>query len=169
MQPKRFRGKINIQKPRAPHYERAKILKFIEPVYFSEKLSKSPEELCRKPVEQLKKEKIANPLQQIIARDVLNWFKKSKLIALFHANPSNAEDKFNFAVALKKINMRYKICGRQTLSLALQNTPYEAVLEMYTSHNVIVFGQDENVTKLLKVVRKTPEVVLLGTSSLHTL
>lgn len=33
---KRFRGKINIQRPRAPHYERARVLAVTQPAYKSQ-------------------------------------------------------------------------------------------------------------------------------------
>lgn len=162
VQQKRFRGKINIQKPRAPHYERAKVMKFVEPFYFSEKRGKPLEELCGKVRQGWERKKIVNPLQQIIAREALNWFNNSRMIAFFHMNPFPTEERFNFAVALKKHNMHSKFYGKNTISMAVQDTPYQAVLTLFSSQNLIVFGQDAKVQALLKIIRKRPELVLMA-------
>lgn len=162
VQQKRFRGKINIQKPRAPHYERARVIELVKPIYFSEKRGKPLVELCRKG-NSTQKEKIINPMQQIIAREALNWFKNSRIIAFFHLNPFTMEEKFNLAVTLKKNNMHFKLYGRATMAMAVENTPYEAVLKLFGSQTLVIFGQDANVGKLLKIVKKRPEIVLMGT------
>ncbi|XP_020711247.2 39S ribosomal protein L10, mitochondrial [Athalia rosae] len=161
VQPKRFRGKINIQKPKPPHYERARVMKFVEPVYASWKRGKSLDELCKKP-DQVGFPKPDNPLERIIAREAYNWLSSSRMVAFFHLNPMTTDDRFKLAVALKKVNMYIKVYGRDTLAIAVENTPYKAILQLFISHNIIVFSPEPNVKQLLKIVRKVPSVVLMA-------
>lgn len=47
----RFRKRINIQRPAAPHYERAKVLKVCKPYYLNPREGMSLADLCEKPIE----------------------------------------------------------------------------------------------------------------------
>nr|CAD7568407.1 unnamed protein product [Timema californicum] len=128
LQTVRFRNRINIQRPRAPHYIRAK----------------------------------ENPFERLLAREILKWFNRSQMVAFFHRNPWTAEDQFKAYVALKKQDMHLKIYGRSTLKMAVENTRYEIVLKLFESHNLLVFSAEPQVGKLLKLLKKIPQLTLLA-------
>ncbi|XP_046737703.1 39S ribosomal protein L10, mitochondrial [Diprion similis] len=167
VQPKRFRGKINIQRPKAPHYKRAVVEKFVEPIYFNARWGKPLSELCANLQNQSAQdgvEKMAepHPMRRIIAREARNWFENSNMIAFCHANPFPGEEKFNFAVALKKQNMHFKVYGRPTIELALKDTPFPAVLPLFQSHSLTIFSPNTDIRTLLKLLQKRSELVLMA-------
>nr|CAD7458907.1 unnamed protein product [Timema tahoe] len=65
-------------------------------------------------------------------------------------------------VALKKQDMHLKIYGRSTLKMAVENTRYEVVLKLFESHNLVVFSAEPQVGKLLKLLKKIPQLALLA-------
>ncbi|CAG2064760.1 unnamed protein product [Timema podura] len=57
--------------------------------------------------------------------------------------------------------MHLKIYGRNTLKMAVENTRYEVVLKLFESHNLVVFSAEPQVGKLLKLLKKIPQLTLL--------
>jgi len=163
-QQKRFRGKINIQRPRPTHFLRAMVNQFLTPYYPSPHQDKKLEELCYKAKKATNKyeENKYNPYQRIIAREVRNWFDNSKMIAICHQNSMSGEERFEFEVPLRKVNMYYKRYSKKIMKLALEDSPYAATLPLYSTHFSIVFGHDVNVAAFEKINRKFPQVILLG-------
>ncbi|KAG5306302.1 PAR3L protein, partial [Acromyrmex insinuator] len=162
-QQKRFRSKINIQKPKKPHYFRALVNEFLTPFYPIKNETKKLEELCYNARTAKKKEEIEyNPYQRIIAREVRNWFDNSKMIAICHQNSMTSEDAFELAVPLKKLNMYYKRYSNTIMKLALTDSPYTATMPLYSSQFCIVFGSDTNVAGFEKIIKKFPQVILLA-------
>lgn len=79
------------------------------------------------------------------------------------------EQEFNAYVMFKKEKMHFKQYGSQTLKLAIKGTPYERVLDFYISRNITIFSPDPEIKKLLKILRKFPQLVLLGKYVLYIL
>lgn len=109
-----------------------------------------------------KKEETYNPYQRIIAREVRNWFDNSKMIAICHQNSMTSEDQFELAVPLRKANMYFKRYSSKIMKLALMDSPYAATMPLYSSQFSIVFGSDTNVAAFEKIIKKFPQVILLG-------
>lgn len=72
------------------------------------------------------------------------------------------EQEFNAYVMFKKEKMHFKQYGSKTLELAIKGTPYERVLDFYISRNMTIFSPEPEIKKLLKILRKFPQLVLLG-------
>ncbi|XP_063239528.1 large ribosomal subunit protein uL10m [Bacillus rossius redtenbacheri] len=164
VQPVRFSRRPNIQRPREPHYERARVIDVCRPV-FPRKTEVAPMfELCQKPAESLKSNTISleNPYFRFLARDFMNNMKHSKMVAFVHLNSMTAEEKFKVGVQLKKQNMYVKAYNRNIVRLAVENTRYEAILPLFESQSAIVFSPEVQVKKLLKILRRAPNYVLLA-------
>lgn len=163
-QQKRFRGKINIQKPRAPHFLRALVNEFLTPFYPHPNQGKKLEELCHKVTRsnERTKEVKYNPYEKIIAREVRNWFDNSKMVAICHQNSITSGEEFELKVSLKRANMYFKRYNYKIMKLALEDTPYTATMSLYTSSFSIVFGIDANVAAFEKINKKFPQVIVLG-------
>lgn len=139
------------------------------PFYLSPNKDKELEELCHKAINATKRKElgeVANPYQRIIAREVRNWFDNSKLVAICHQNSMTMEEVFELRVSLKKANMYYKQYSKKIMKLALNNSPYTATLPLYKTSHGVVFGSDTNVTDFQKIVKKFPQVILLGKNNL---
>ncbi|VEN45821.1 unnamed protein product [Callosobruchus maculatus] len=161
IQVKRFRGKVNLSRPRAPHFEKALFLELTKPWYLSNKKDKKPFELC-KGFKQEKAKTQDNPFQRFIAQELHGWFTSSRLIGFYHHNPMNADDEFKAFCLFKKENMHFKKYGKKTLEMAVKETPYEAVLDFYVSQNMTVFSPEPDIKKMLKISKKFPQLVLLA-------
>lgn len=164
---KRFRGKINIQKPRAPHFERQLLIDFTKPFYGPPR-SKLPQiELCDRGESKRKKEQIDNPFERILANECLNWFNTSKMVVFLHMNSISMEDKTPVFATLKKNNMHLRTYGKKIVSMATHGTRYEAVNQLFKSHQNIIFGQPENAALMFKILKKTPQLIVMGMFNLH--
>lgn len=156
---KRFRGKINIQRPRAPHYERAKVIAVTTPIYPEKKQVKP----CLDNKLRQMKTTLENPYEVIIAREVKNWFNHSKMIGIFHLNPISAEDFFKARVAFHKNGMELKKYGKSIMDRALTDSKYEATLELFSSKTCIIFStESKKVSTMLKIAKKVPQMHLLS-------
>uniref|UniRef100_A0A1B0CHK1 Large ribosomal subunit protein uL10m n=1 Tax=Lutzomyia longipalpis TaxID=7200 RepID=A0A1B0CHK1_LUTLO len=155
---RRFRGKINIQRPRKPHYERALVEAVTTPIFKKPQVTM---ETCLKP-KKGHEELPENPYLQIIAREMLNWFNHSKCTAIYHMNSINAEDMFRAKVLFHKQNMHLKAYPKKALIMALSGTKYEEILPVFEARCAIVFSPDGNPSKLLKISKKVSQLIFIG-------
>lgn len=157
-----FRGKINIQRPRAPHYDRALFNAVTEPVVPQPTIT---QECYQKRLEKKfvgETEKTINPYDAIIAKEVVNWLDHSKLVAIFHINSISSDDMFNVTVAFHKENMHLKAYGKKIMQKAMIGSRYESLLPLFSAKNCIVFSEEAKIGQLLKIVKKTPQLILLA-------
>lgn len=158
---KRFRGKINIQKPRKPHFERQLLIDLSKPKYGTPKYLLPDAALCDRGEKKYARE-IDNPFERILANECLNWFNTSKMVIFLHVNAISMEDKMPVFAALSKNNMHLRCYGKKIVSMATTGTRYEAVNHLFTSHQNIIFGQPENVAKMFKIMKKAPQLVIMA-------
>jgi len=132
----RFRGKINIQRPKEPHYERARVIAVTHPKYPEPPKAKS----CFKTREERTQQQLENPYNEIIAREVRNWLDHSRLVAVFHLNSITADEIFRVRVQLHKQNLHLKSYGSKIIGQAVKGTRYEAILPLFHSNHCIVLS-----------------------------
>ncbi|XP_043288704.1 39S ribosomal protein L10, mitochondrial [Venturia canescens] len=162
-QPKRFRGKINIQRPQKPFYERALVTEFVTPFYDRPTPLKPIWEACARA--QPKEEKIEaepHPYKRILAREIFERFESSKMVGFLHKNSISGEDSFDLAVALHRKNMTLKSYGHGLMKIAVGDTRFENILQLFNSPNYLVFGAEPEVAALQKIVKRFPQVVLIA-------
>lgn len=157
-----FRGKINIQRPRPPHYDRALFNAVTQPIIPRPSIT---QKCYQKRLEKQftgAAEKQINPYEEIIAKEVVNWLNHSKLVAIFHINSINSDDMFNVRVAFHKENMHLRAYGKGIMEKAMLGSQYEAMLPLFNAKNCIVFSQEPKIGALLKIIKKTPQLILLA-------
>ncbi|XP_013182847.2 large ribosomal subunit protein uL10m [Amyelois transitella] len=158
---KRFRGKINIQRPRKPHFERQLLIDLSKPYYGPRKNSLPDYALCDKS-KQSSRTEIDNPFERILARECLDWFNTSKMVVFLHLNSISMEDKTPIFATLKKNDMHLRTYGKKIVSMATKGTRYEAVNQLFTSHQNIIFGQPDKADKMFKILKKAPQLVVMA-------
>ncbi|XP_067624731.1 large ribosomal subunit protein uL10m [Eurosta solidaginis] len=158
-QTQRFRGKINIQRPRAPHYERARVLALVQK-YAEEKKQKDPTKNCFVP--RKRNVDAENPYALVIAREVRNWLQHSRMVGLYHLNSIKEDDLFPIRVQLHKKNMHFKAYGKQIMKTAVEGTQFEAILPLFENRTCIVFSTEQHVGQLLRITRRCPQMILLA-------
>ncbi|PSN48048.1 39S ribosomal protein L10 [Blattella germanica] len=155
----RFRKRINIQRPAKPHYERAKVLEVCKPYYIDPRQGMSLADLCEKPLEiQFHKDeegKVQNLATKTFPHCNNSILKEDERHLLAKKETTR------ISKMLKKQNMYLKQYGKKVLQLAVENTKYEAVLQLFTSHNFMVLSPEQKLGKLLKLSKKMPQMVLM--------
>lgn len=159
IQSQRFRGKINIQRPRAPHYERAKMLATAE--YMPAEVEK-PKKKTTCFQRRSQDADVENPYIAIIARDVRNWLEHSRMVGFYHLNSIKADDLFPVRVQLHKQNMHLKAYGKKIVRKAVEDTRFEAILPLFESNNCVIFSTQQQVPQLLRITRRIPQMILLA-------
>lgn len=155
--------RINVQKPRKPDHYRAVIDALAKPKYPWTKPASMPwSERCPKPL-QISKEIEDNPYERILAKEIKDLFEQSAMVAIFHKNPAKGEIDFKTMKTFKMAGMDHVVYGKSTMKLALEQTNYAAVLKLFESHSSIVFSNQAQVPKLLKMIKKMPHLILLAT------
>ena len=79
---KRFISKINLRKPKKPHFEKARALFLVRP-YFQPNIEEEPKplyETCPKGISAIELDEEDNPYQQILANECFELFRKSKIV-----------------------------------------------------------------------------------------
>ncbi|KAH8378281.1 hypothetical protein KR093_010528, partial [Drosophila rubida] len=155
----RYRGKINIQRPKEPHYERARVIAVTQPKYPEPPKAQT----CFQSRAQRMGTQLENPYNAIVAREVRNWLDHSRLVAVFHLNSINADEIFRVRVQLHQKNMHLKSYGRKIIGQAVTGTAYEAIMPLFHSNYCIVFSPNEQqIGALLRITRKVPQMILMG-------
>ncbi|BES89708.1 ribosomal protein, L10 [Nesidiocoris tenuis] len=156
--------RVNVQRPRPPHYDRALALAVLKPQYApSPYLNLPKSETCKKAEEDVQyKTRPDNPLERIYARELRHWLETKKFAAFLHSNPIAGDELFDTRVKLKKEGMTLEVYSKHTVKLAVADSPYEAILQLYVAHNAIVFSDEPKVGKLLKIMKKIPQFVVLA-------
>lgn len=168
MQCKRFGSKINIQRPRPPHYSRKLFNAVTEPVYHR----KTAIEFCQEKQALIKlqrdhgEKKQLHPYESILAKELFGFFHSSNMILICHVNSMTAFEFFNFKVALHKKDIKTKVYGRKIIQAAIEDTKFDVMSSILccTTHNCMLFSNEWNVKDVLAVLKKTPKVLLLAGS-----
>lgn len=166
VQCKRYGSKINIQRPRPPHYTRKLFNAVTKPVY----AQRTAIDLCHEhqALRQMEKEhgekNVLNPYENILAKELFDCFDSAKMVLICHKNSMDAFEFFNFRVAMHKKNIKTKVMSHKIMKGALKDTKFNAMLPLLTDslHSCMLFSDEWNVNDALTVLKKTPKVILLA-------
>lgn len=166
VQCKRYGSKINIQRPRPPHYTRKLFNAVTEPIY----PRKTAIDFCHKKqaLNKLKKEhgesNVLHPYASILAKELYAFFDSAQMILICQKNSMDSFEFFNFKVAMHKKNVKTKVYGRIIIKGAIKNTKFDPMLPLLqqTSYNCMLFSDEWNIKDVLAVLKKFPKVLLLA-------
>lgn len=154
-------NKLFIQRPRQPHYERARVIAVTNPIYPPKQMIQP----CPDSSLKSRKEKEDNQYETILAREVRNWFDHSQMTAIVHINPINGEDFFKARVAFHKDGMQLKKYGGTVMEKAVIGTKYEVLLSLTglpTFCTGFIFSPDhKKVNSILKILKKIPQMHIM--------
>ncbi|XP_076679592.1 large ribosomal subunit protein uL10m-like [Andrena cerasifolii] len=159
-QQKRYRGKINLKKPKI-FYTKAVVNELLKPFYIDPNKDKTLDELCTNALFVESKNELS-PYDKILKKELCNWIENSKMVALIHVNSITEEDKFEVRVPLKRANMYYKFYSPHIVRAALENSPYQALDPLISKFTAFVFSPDINVTALEKILKKCKQMYTMG-------
>ena len=159
-QQKRYRGKINIKKPKI-YFKKRVLNDLLTPFFDNPNKDKTLEQFCIDS-QKVQVKKQLGPYDQIIAREVRNWFDNSKMIGCLHVNSMKQLDVFDVQVALFRENMHYKRYGTHIVNHVIKDTRYEALAPLVSRHTSFVFSPEINITALQKIIKKSKKMFILG-------
>ncbi|XP_076758258.1 large ribosomal subunit protein uL10m-like [Xylocopa sonorina] len=158
-QQKRYRGKINIRKPKI-YFKKRVLNELLTPFFINPNKGKTLEELCLNKFE--KQENTLGPYDQIIAREARNWFDNSKMVACLHVNSISQLDVFAVRVPLYRQNMHYKYYGPHIVHHLIKDSPYERLAPLVSKYTAFVFSPEINGQSLEKIIKKCSKMYILG-------
>lgn len=161
VQPKRFRGKINIKHPRNPHFDKALFNAVTEPIYEAVPVVEECRQRYQTKTVRERNRREPNPYEVIIARETLERFESASIILAFHLNSIKAYDWFRYQVLFHKQGATLKTYG-SLIEFAIRDTKYRTMLQLFKTKYAIVFSSENNINELLKILRKTPKLILLA-------
>lgn len=159
-QQKRYRGKINIRKPKI-FFKKRVLNELLTPFFANPNEGKTLEELCLN-TKGTETERELGPYDKIIAREARNWFDSSKMIACLHVNSISGLDKFDVQVPLFRANMYYKYYSPHLVRHVIKDSPYEALAPLVSKMTAFVFSPEINVTALQSIIKKCRKMYTLG-------
>ncbi|XP_078080221.1 large ribosomal subunit protein uL10m [Mustelus asterias] len=117
-------------------------------------------ERCIKP----RKLEVQEPsgLEKLLQHDVEMTFRENKMIAIFQNNSMTSEELKLLRHRLLKHEIRMKFFPNQILRSYLADTKYKNLLPLFIGHNIMTVSKEPKTKELLKTVRSTTQISLLG-------
>lgn len=63
--------------------------------------------------------------------------------------------------------MHLRTYGKKIVSMATKGTRYDAVNQLFVSRQDIIFGQPQSIDKMFKILKKAPQMVVMGECKIH--
>lgn len=165
-----YGSKINIQRPRPPHYLRALMIATTKPVYPKvtavDRCQQTQEQKKQQQLQALAAEKdpsLLHPHHRVLKNEAYKLFDESNMVLICQKNSMSSDEFFKFRVACFYKNIKVETFGRVIVQSAIQHTRFEAMLPVITSsrNSCLLFSKEWNVDDALKITKKMPKIVLL--------
>ena len=162
----RYRKAIYPRKYVEPDFVRKQMLAVCEPVFPRDK--RQPSLNCYNLG--LKYEREIHPFDKLLAEDMKRELSSSRMICFLHTNVLTNREKKEFSNLFEHQNMYLRYYNEDVAQLAMAGTKYQSALHLcHTSDWVvqqkdvtILFSGEPQVTKLLKLMKKCPQLILLA-------
>jgi len=161
----------NLQRPLPLHYKRARMLAVVKPQY------PPPLRICDKITrEEKRNEGLAdsartptgiekNGYALFVAKKMRDMFHNHPMIAIMHMNSFTGHEFLKargiFFDAQYDMAIENRL-GRAVCRQALEGTKFEPVLQLLQSRCSVGYCKTTDVSKLLKLLKKTPQYILIG-------
>nr|XP_033774603.1 39S ribosomal protein L10, mitochondrial [Geotrypetes seraphini] len=141
---------------KAMHFDRQKLMALTQ--YIAPK--PAVPERCVVPRMRFKKEETG--LDILIKKQLEKVLSENKMIAVFQKNPLTAEELLLLRHQLLKHSIHLKFFSNRILRESLSDSKYQNLLPLFIGHTLLVVSQEVKVKEMLKVMRRTPHIHLLG-------
>ncbi|GFO14172.1 50S ribosomal protein l10 [Plakobranchus ocellatus] len=155
--------KINIQKPAMPWIERRILNAVTVPLLPHE--TRTPPQICleeQRKKENEKKSELQEAYEAFRTKDCLKMLSENQMVAICHVLPMTSRDFFNVRIKIHTAGMKLKFANNRWIRNAIQNSRFENLEPFFTSDNIYILCEETRLTDLMAVLKKTPEIQLLG-------
>lgn len=155
----RYRRAVAFREYRQPHFKQKLLLAVCEPVFPRSTIPL--EEKCghlRPPPP-----RSDHPYDILLAADMAQELKQSKLLCLFHQNQFSRSDRKLLSNEFEHEGMLLRYYNRDIARICLQNTPYQLLLHFAIGYPfTVLFAPNlEKIDKIFKISRKYPQAILM--------
>ncbi|CAL1545900.1 unnamed protein product [Lymnaea stagnalis] len=159
----RLLKKPNISKPRVPWTER-RILNAVTIPLFPPDPRPLPQKCFDelKSKEESKNSELSAAYQAFRLRQTVKMFNENQMVAICHILPMAKRDAFNVRTKIVTAGMGFMFSNNKWSKAAVENTRLRNLEPYFTSDNVYIVSQDNKVKEMVAILRKTPELQLLG-------
>lgn len=163
---KRFRGKINIQRPQKTFFRRAVVEAVCAPIYPRRIIvNECREEQERKHLQlDVPSPPEIHPYQDLIARELFQRLDSSKMVIFCHANAHTQQDIFDTRVALHRKDINYKQYGKKLFRLATDGTKFASLQRFFNTQfgcTSFMYSSEIKVAEALEIIGKFRRVIVL--------
>ncbi|XP_078602130.1 large ribosomal subunit protein uL10-like [Branchiostoma floridae x Branchiostoma japonicum] len=103
-----------------------------------------------------------NPLRDLMAKEARHVLETSGMVAVLHISDFSGPDRRVFCAKLKESDITVRFWSNSVAGLAVQDTPYSTLTTLMVGMNMYAHSLNPQVAPLLKVLKVTPQVSLLG-------
>ena len=163
----RYRKAIYPRKYVEPDFVRKQMLAVCEPIFPSDK--RQPSDTCYNLVPKPQRE--IHPYDRLLAEDMKQELSSSRMICFFHANVMTNREKKQFSNLFQHEDMYLRYYNQDVAQLAMEGTKYHSAYHLCHRQqdwvvsqrdNSYLFSSEPQVTKLLKLTKKCPQLILMA-------
>jgi len=155
----RYRKALVPRKHVEPDFRRKQMLAVCEPIFAADK--RLPSERCYNL--QPKREREVHPWDRLLAEDMKQELRTSRMICFFHQNVMTNREKKLCANSYQHEHMYLRYYNPDIAQLAMSDTKWAPALHLCSERAVTVLFSDEpRVAKMLKVTKKCPQLILMA-------
>ena len=161
----RYRKQIYPRRHVEPDFTRKLMLAICEPVMARDKRQTSDK--CFNL--QKRTERKIHPYDKLLAEDMKQELRSSRMICFFHTNVTSNRDRFEARNKFQHEDLYLRFYNEDVAQLAMSGTKYESALHLcrindwYTQRHVtILFSTEPQVNKVLKITKKIPQLILMA-------
>ncbi|CAH1267773.1 MRPL10 [Branchiostoma lanceolatum] len=103
-----------------------------------------------------------NPLRDLMAKEAREVLETSGMVAVLHTDDFSGPERRVFCTKLKESDITVRFWSNTVAGLAVQNTPYSALTTLMVGKNLYAHSLQPHVAQLMKVLKVTPQVNLIG-------
>jgi len=155
--------KINIQKSNVPGTER-RILNAVTVPILPPDTRPLPQQCYDET--KLKKQAVTTELTKAYLafrlQQAIKLFNENSMVAICHIVPMTSRDSFNVRAKIVTAGMQIIFARNDLAKQAIQNTRLQNLEPLLVSSNAYIASEKNMLPELVSILRKTPELVLLG-------
>ncbi|TKS89459.1 39S ribosomal protein L10, mitochondrial [Collichthys lucidus] len=118
---------------------------------------------------QVKRVQEDNPLMLLMKRDLKKVFEDCKMVAVVQNNACNSEDMLMLKHRLYKHGITVKLFPNQVTRSFLRDSVYCNMAPLFIGPTLLFVSKEPKVKEMLKTLRASPQMTLLGASIDNTL
>lgn len=133
-----------------------------DPIYIKEDFIAPVCPRLRRKLENTQTDDLVSDAEEFVYRGCERMFRENEMIAVCQLLPCANNDLKSYRVQLNKSGMELKLYSNKFTRRAVSGTRLENMLPWFQGFNVYIVSEKPKVDKLLKTLRKIPNILLMG-------